>query len=152
MSKIDPNVAREIRRDFKSMPYHKVLGIELTSKRLVRGEAELSMRITEDLVAFQKRRYVHGGAIASIIDAAMGAACSTVLDLEKTKKIVTVEMKVNYLKPVKVVSKGLIVANAKVINESTTIIMSEATVTNEGGRPVAKALGTYTILREGRFG
>lgn len=58
----------------------------------------------------QSRKNVHGGVIASMVDAAVGAALRSMLDVGRGG--VTVEMKLNYLHPAngeKLIAKGEII-------------------------------------------
>lgn len=84
---------------------------------------------------------VHGGVIAALADAAMGIAFGrTLLDKEDFS---TIEMKVNFIRPVKV---GRIVANAEVIERGLRVGFVECVVTNDRGKRVATASCTCTII------
>ena len=86
---------------------------------------------------------VHGGAIAALADAAMGIAFGrTLLDHEDFS---TIEMKVNFLRPVK---EGLITADAKVLERGLRIGFVECTIKNAKGKRVATATCTCTVVSE----
>ena len=79
---------------------------------------------------------VHGGAIATLVDTAMGAAVKTTGD----GSTATVEMKVTYLEPAR---PGTLVADAQVRKRGRRITIVEAEVTQDD-ELVAHAIGTFT--------
>jgi len=79
---------------------------------------------------------VHGGAIATLVDSAMGAAVASA----GAEAPVTIEMKVTYLEPGR---PGEIRAEAKVRKRGKRITIVEAEVT-QGDELVALALATFT--------
>jgi acyl-CoA thioesterase len=82
---------------------------------------------------------VHGGAIATLADCAMGSAVCTTLDDEVP---LTVEMKINYLEPAK---EGTLVATARVRRRGKRFIVVEAEVVQEdSGESVAYSTATFT--------
>ena len=86
---------------------------------------------------------VHGGAIATLVDVAMGkAVASTISDAELP---VTIEMKVNFLEPGR---PGLLMARAEVRRRGRLFTVVQAEVTqSEDGETVAEAMGTFTSTR-----
>ncbi|MDI6873595.1 PaaI family thioesterase [Candidatus Solincola sp.] len=84
---------------------------------------------------------VHGGALASLADASIAAALATLMDLER-EGMITVEMKINYLAPVR---DGQVSAEGKVIQKGKSIAVGEACLYGSGGRMVAKATATFMI-------
>jgi uncharacterized protein (TIGR00369 family) len=81
---------------------------------------------------------VHGGAIATLIDSAMGAAVAS--DGEAP---VTIELKVTYLEPT---PAGTVRARAKVRKRGKRITVVECEVTDHEGDVVALGLGTFTTI------
>lgn len=84
---------------------------------------------------------VHGGAVASLADAAVAAALSTLVDLDE-ERIYTVEMKINYMAPVK---EGKIRALGRIIQRGRSVAVGETEVVNGEGKMLAKAMATYLI-------
>ncbi|MEY2195392.1 PaaI family thioesterase [Neobacillus sp. BF23-41] len=85
---------------------------------------------------------IHGGILCDIADMAMGVAFSSTLETNET--FTTVELKINYLKPVwneKIIAKG------EVMKRGNTIGLIKCDVFDEGGSLVAHALSTCMILR-----
>jgi uncharacterized protein (TIGR00369 family) len=85
---------------------------------------------------------VHGGVICDLVDAAMGTSHASLLEDGET--FTTLELKINFLKPV---WEGHLVADGKVIKAGRTIGLVEGRVTDESGSLVAYATSTCMTLR-----
>jgi uncharacterized protein (TIGR00369 family) len=85
---------------------------------------------------------LHGGVICDLVDGAMGCAHASQLDDGET--FTTLELKINYLKPV---WNGHLVAEGKVIKAGRTIGLVEGRVTDASGSLVAYATSTCMTLR-----
>lgn len=83
---------------------------------------------------------LHGGASASLLDAAMGIAITHHFPGKQTA---TVELKINYMRPV---SEGKLTARARFIKTGKTLIVGEAMAYREDGKEIARALMTYILL------
>lgn len=83
---------------------------------------------------------VHGGAIATLIDVAMGRAVASLADGDEVA--VTIEMKVNFLEAGR---PGRLVAEARVSRRGRRFTVVHAEVTqDEDLETVAEAMGTFT--------
>jgi uncharacterized protein (TIGR00369 family) len=85
---------------------------------------------------------VHGGIICDVADAALGCAHASLLDEGET--FATIELKINFLKPV---WAGRLTAVGTVVKAGRTIGLTECRVTDEGGSLVAFATATCMTLR-----
>jgi uncharacterized protein (TIGR00369 family) len=85
---------------------------------------------------------LHGGILCDLVDAAMGCAHASQIDDDET--FTTLELKINYLKPV---WNGHLVAEGKVLKAGRTIGLVEGRVTDESGSLVAYATSTCMTLR-----
>jgi uncharacterized protein (TIGR00369 family) len=85
---------------------------------------------------------VHGGIITDIADAAMGMAYASMLG--EGESFATVELKVNFLKPVR---RGKLRAEGRVVSGGRTLGLVECDVADETGRLVARASSTCMTLR-----
>ena len=85
---------------------------------------------------------LQGGILCVLADAAMGAAYVSLLDDGET--FATLELKMNYMKPV---WSGRVVADAEVIKAGRTIGLVECRITDEGGSLVAHSTSTCMTLR-----
>ena len=73
-----------------AQPFSQMVGAELTEFSM--GKAEITVPLTDSLK--QQNGYAHGGVMAYLADNAMTFAGGTIL-----KEVLTVEMKINYLRP-----------------------------------------------------
>jgi uncharacterized protein (TIGR00369 family) len=85
---------------------------------------------------------VHGGILCDLADAAMGVAFATLLSEDET--FTTVELKINYLKPV---WETTLKAHAVVIKKGSTIGLIDCSIYDETESLVAKSSSTCMILR-----
>jgi acyl-CoA thioesterase len=124
---------------FQDSPYWRLLGMKIESAAA--GSARLYMPCSEELL--QLFGQVHGGAIASLIDSSVAVALS--LTLSPDEKATTVELKVNYLEPVRA---GEIYAESKLVKRGKSIIVGTTGVTDREGRLVAIGTVTYMVLKK----
>ncbi len=82
---------------------------------------------------------VHGGWAATVLDSALGCCIHTLLG--KGEGYSTVEMKVNYLRPISD-KTGVVTCEGKVVNKGRTLAVSEARMVDEKGKLLA--IGTET--------
>ncbi len=120
---------------FRSVPYIKLIGMELVD--LQTGEATVKLTMRDELR--QPHGLLHGGATASLIDTATAFANVTVM--QKGEKAATVDLNVHYLRPV---FEGTIICTAKVLKAGKRISTISAEVTNDSGKLIATALSTYS--------
>jgi uncharacterized protein (TIGR00369 family) len=118
-------------------PYYKHLGI--TIAEAMEGYAKLRLDFKDFLT--HPYGYLHGGAIASLADSAGINAVLTILKDEQ--KALTLEMKINYLLPVK---DTVIFAEARIIHKGKKIAVVDVDVKNNDGQLVSKAIVTCAIL------
>ena len=76
-------------------PYHRLLGLEMV--RASPGEVVIRMPFRADLLAGDDEigRYVHGGAIASLIDTAGDFAIIAAVGYD----VPTIDLRIDYLRP-----------------------------------------------------
>ncbi len=115
--------------------------IGLEERSVAGGRAEVAM--TADERHLNPAGFVHGGAIATLVDVAMGKAVGSLID--DAELPVTIEMKVNYLEPGR---PGLLLASAEVRRRGRLFTVVQAEVTqSEDGETLAEAMGTFTSTR-----
>lgn len=118
-------------------PYYKHLGI--TIAEAMDGYAKLRLDFKDCLT--HPYGYLHGGAIASLADSAgINAVLTTLKDGEKA---LTLEMKINYLLPVK---DAAVFAESKVIHRGKKSAVADVDVRSVDGQLVAKAIVTCAIM------
>jgi uncharacterized protein (TIGR00369 family) len=85
---------------------------------------------------------VQGGVLVALADAAMGVAYATTL--AEGESFTTLELKINYLKPV---WSGTLTAVASVIKAGRTVGLTDCSVNDDSGSIVAYATSTCMTLR-----
>ena len=119
------------------MTFRELLGIETENK----GDGEALVRFEATDQHLNDGGVVHGGALATLIDCAMGSAVASVFDDEQP---LTVETKINYLEPGR---KGHISATARVRRSGKRFTVLEAAVVqDDDGTDIAYATGTFTLV------
>lgn len=118
------------------LPFLEHLGARVLS--LGQGEATLSIEIKD--YHLQHLGYVHGGVISSLADNTGWYAVISSLPEDRTS--VTVEIKVNYLKPAVL---GELTAVGRMLRAGKRVAFAVVEVW-QGSEMVAYATGTYAIL------
>lgn len=117
---------------------------ELIGMRMVAAEEG---RVTFELDAGPEHSSppgtLHGGILCDLADGAMGCACLSLLAEGET--FATVELKINFLKPV---WSGRVTAVGEVLKAGRTLTVCACRITDEGGSLVAYATSTQMTLRE----
>ena len=120
------------------MGLREELGIEIESK----DEGSARLRMVAGKSHLNDGGIVHGGAIATLVDCAMGSAVASTLP--DGQPFVTIEAKVNFLEAGK---EGTLVATGTVRRRGKSNTVAEAEVyQEEDGEHIAFATGTFTIL------
>lgn len=117
-------------------PFADLMGLVVSRPR--DGRCRASFMVAAEHL--NPNRVAHGGTLYTMADTAMGAAIHSVL--ERGISCVTIELKINYLKPVR---EGRVTCTAKVIQCGKRIAVVEADIKNQGVL-VAKALGTFAVI------
>lgn len=126
------------RRVLDGQPFSRWINARL--ERLDAGSAELVLSVTERLL--QQHGHVHGGVLAYLADNAMAFAGGSVL-----RDVVTLEFKINYVKP----TKGALQlrAQAEVVGRSKRTAVCRCELFAEVGNgwvQVAVAQGTVQAV------
>jgi len=120
---------------YQSSAFNNLLGAELL--RLENGQADVLLRLRPELR--NRGGKLHGGALFTLVDIAMGLACSDSHGFDQHS--VTLECKINYLRAV---AEGEVICRAKVIHAGRRTLVLEADVL-QGEKLVAKAQGTFAM-------
>lgn len=121
----------------EARPFYRHLGIVVES--VEEGRSVLILPPKPEIG--NSRGDAHGGAVATLLDAAMGVASRSVL--KDGSGATTVSITVNYLEP----GRGKLTAVGEVVRAGRSLIAAEARVTDEAGRIVAQAVCTMRVLR-----
>ena len=138
MPKMLQIIAKILSGELPQPPVAQLLGFELTAAE--EGRAVVKFEATARHA--NPMGTLHGGVLCDIADAAMGMAYASTLDEGET--YTTVELKINYLKPV---WNGEILAVGRVVKKGRTISLVECDVLNVKQQLVARATSTCMTLR-----
>lgn len=126
----------ELEKIIKQYNYNNHIGIQV--KQIEKGNVIVEMPITPALLNSNKN--VHGGVIAGLLDAVCGMTIRTLIE----HRVVTVNLNISYLAPVRENEK--LEAFAKILNQGYKLITAEAEARDSFGNIVAKAIGTFKII------
>jgi len=131
---ITPETVRRRLEQLTSGPVWKYLDIRLI--RAENGESEVHMPVKKEYT--QLHGNVHGGILATVLDASMGAAINSLLP--ENEYAVTAEMKVNYLRP----GEGeMLIAKARVIKRGRSLSLLQSDLYNERNKLLCHATATF---------
>jgi uncharacterized protein (TIGR00369 family) len=128
--------------DPTGVPYWVMLGIRV--EQADRGRVTLRLPMQPSL-GTRRAEVMHGGAIASLVDAAAGAVTSTLKepDDESWAGQATTDMNVTFLNA----ATGDVLAEGRVLRSSRSLAFVGVEVRTEDGTHVASGRATYTIIR-----
>ena len=132
---LNPRYKEAVAKVVNQSPYFSLLSMEI--KNLDWGTSLLEIQLAEKHL--QPFGFVHGGVIASIVDAATFWAVFP--QVENEMGLTTVEIKVNYLAPAK---EGKLVAEGRCVKKGKTLALGEAYIRNGEGNLIAH--GTTTMM------
>lgn len=113
--------------------FSQLLGVEPLS--VADGEARVRLNLSDPLR--NRHNKLHGGALFSLVDIAMGLACSSAHGFDQGS--VTLECKINYIRTI---DQGSVICVAKVLHAGRRTLVVEADV-HQDDKLVAKAQGTF---------
>ncbi len=127
---------REAESVGSSSAFGRLLGLEIVE--VANGEALLRLTMHDGLRNLHGK--LHGGALFSLIDTAMGQASHSLNNGEPNS--VTLECKVNYIRPV---TEGELTCRAWVVHGGRRTQVIEADV-YQGEKLIAKAQATFSVM------
>lgn len=125
------------------IPFHQTLGLILED--VDTGFAKLCIPFKAGLVGDPRIQAIHGGAIASAMDAAGGIAASTTLT-SMDDRISTIDFRVDFLRSAR--SCDLWV-EGNVTRSGNRIVSTNMKAYTEDGTVVAEGRGVYNVSRKG---
>jgi uncharacterized protein (TIGR00369 family) len=117
--------------------FFEYLGMSI--ERATAEEAVLRMQVPKQLLS--PHGPVHGGAIAALIDTAIGIAVAC--RLAPGDRTATHELNINYIA---FAAKPVVIVTARVLRLGRTVAHTEAEARGEDGTLIAKALGTFGVF------
>jgi len=134
---LNPKYTEAIATLVNRSPYFSLISMKI--KELGWGTSVLEVELEEKHL--QPFGYVHGGAIASVIDAATFWAVFP--QVKDGMGLTTVEVKANFLAPVQ---KGKLVVKGRCIKIGRTLALGEAYVNSAEGNLIAHGTTTMMIV------
>jgi uncharacterized protein (TIGR00369 family) len=135
--KLNPRYVEAVAKVVNQSPYFSLLSMEI--RDLQWGTSLLEIQLAEKHL--QPFGFVHGGAMASIMDAATFWAVFP--QIEKGLGLTTVEIKVNFLAPAQ---KGKLVAKGRCIRLGKTLALGDAEIRSNEGSLVAHGTATMMVV------
>lgn len=126
------------RGEIPQPPVARLIGFALTAV----GEGRATIAFEAGPQHTNPKGTVHGGILCDIADAAMALAFGTTLGESET--FTTLELKINFLKPV---WQARLTAEGRVVKRGRTIGLTECDIADENGSLVARASSTCMTLR-----
>jgi uncharacterized protein (TIGR00369 family) len=122
--------------------YWRFLGIEVVDA----GEGWVRLRLpVRDELRNAPGAPVHGGALTSLLDAAVGGALATVNESNQGGVgQATLDLNISFIGAAR---EGAVIAEGRVIRRGSTIAFGEADLCDEGGTLIARGRVTYMLLR-----
>jgi len=114
-------------------PFYRLLGLAVAPGQPA-GHSLVTLASRPELT--NSRGDVHGGAVATLLDAAMATAARSVM--APGDGVATISLTVNYLQPGTSVLEG----RGKVVRAGRSVLSVEATVNDPHGIVVAHGIGT----------
>ena len=118
-------------------PFYRLLGLR-SEPGLPAGTSRLRLAGRPELQ--NSHGDIHGGVVATLLDAAMGVAARSAY--AEGQGATTVSMTVNYLEP----GRDALVGEGRLVRGGRTLASLEARVVDGAGRTVAHAVGTMRII------
>ena len=138
MPKMLDMIEKMARGELPPPPVARLIGFRLTSIQPGQSVVELETNETHS----NPMGTLHGGVLCDIADAAMGLAYASTL--EEGETFTTLELKINFLKPV---WKARLRAVARIVKQGRTVGMVECDITDDKESLVARATSTCMTLR-----
>lgn len=122
--------------------YWGLLGMEVVD--IKKGWAQVRLPFNQSIT--RPGGLAHGGSILSIADASVGLSLLGMIN--KNETMVTVEIKVNFMRPFQ---EGEIIAEAKIIHKGNKIAFGEVEIKNSKQELIAIGLSTLMIVSKNIF-
>jgi len=139
MSTLPDEIHRIVSGETSPPPIATLLGFRFTSV----GYGEAVIAFEAGARHANPMGTLHGGVLCDIADAAMGMAYASTLAEGET--FTTLELKINFLKPV---WTARLQAIGRVVKAGKTVGLLECDITDEGNTLVARASSTCMTLRD----
>jgi len=124
------------RHAFAGVPFTRLLGVRREYSEGGRARLVVDARPEFENVIGA----MHGGIVATLLDVAMASAAVSKVDFGMTA--VTLSMNSTFVRP----GHGRLTAEGVVLDVDDAVALCQASVVDEGGRLVARAIGSFRYL------
>jgi uncharacterized protein (TIGR00369 family) len=131
-----PVTVSDPRTVFASVPFTRLLGVQREFAQDGRARFVLDSRPELGNVIGS----AHGGVVFTLLDVVMASAAVSRVDFTRTA--VTLNCDASFLEP----GRGRLTADGEVVDHDGSVALCRASVTDERGRLVAQALGSFRYL------
>lgn len=140
MNPLDPELTEKLVSLFETSSFNRLLGMKVEAV----GESYARTRLPHAPEIHQTAGFIHGGAIATLIDSTAGLAVFTTLP-HRPKRLATVDMHVHYLEGVRGED---MVAEARIRRRGRSIVFVAVEVHSDAGRQVAHGELSFRLILE----
>ena len=127
-----------VSESFEKQSFLSLIGAQI--EHVEAGRVAISCKRKDTLL--QQQGLLHGGVITTLADVASGYAALT--SMPEGTEVLTVELKINLMRPA---VTNQIIAVGEVIKAGKTLVVVEATVTDEEHKILAKMISTMFATR-----
>ena len=127
------------RGEIAAPPFVHLLGMEVFDA----GKGRFVMTLEPQECHYNPMGCVHGGVLATLLDSVMSAAVHTALPAGKG--YLTLEMKVNFIRPV-FATGGEVMAEGTLVSSNQRVATSEGRIIDVTGRLCATGTGTCLVF------
>lgn len=134
---LDPSLEALVRDRLRHSSFATWMGIALVGI----GDGESELRLDLEPHHLNPGGIVHGGVLATLLDACIGLALRTRLGMETEH--VTIQLDVHYLAPART---GALIGRGKALKAGGRVSYGEAELYTENGTLVAKGTATFLVI------
>jgi len=141
---IDPETLDKVREFFaRGIPFNNFLGMEVVTFET--GFARVRIPFRSEFVGDPFRPALHGGVVATLVDATGGAAVWSSLSI--ADRVSTIDIRVDYLRPGRLEE---VIAEARVRRAGNRVGVAQIVAFHPSAPDdhIAEAMGVYSIRRE----
>ncbi len=139
----DDSVARIKEFFSQGIPFNRFLGLELLE--ISGGRAQMRLPFRDDLVGDPFRPALHGGVIATLLDATGGAAVWSMLNL--SDRVSTIDIRVDYFRPGRLEELHA-VGTVRRVGGRVGVASIRAFHPSQPDETVAEAMGVFNVRRD----
>jgi uncharacterized protein (TIGR00369 family) len=126
----------DLQQAYARVPFMRLLGVQREFSRA--GRARLVVDARRELE--NPIGAMHGGVVATLVDVVMASAAVSKIHFVRTA--VTLNLNTSYLQP----GHGRLTADGEVVDSDDEVAWCRASVTDDNGRLIARATGSFRYL------